>query len=91
MRDMQVSSFHIVPISNQSIIVFKEMRNLNPYRDHVFPSICRPRKSMNDCVILVAPKRMGFVIQITDHRFRFLELGELKEKLGYSHEIADRQ
>ena len=34
---------------------------------------------------------MGYNGRMTGHGFRSLALGLLKEKLGYSHEIADRQ
>ena len=41
--------------------------------------------------MLVAIKRMGYNGRMTGHGFRSLALGLLKEKLGYSHEVADRQ
>ena len=34
---------------------------------------------------------MGYNGRMTGHGFRSLALGLLKEKLGYSHEVADRQ
>lgn len=41
--------------------------------------------------MLVAIKRMGYSGKMTGHGFRSLALGILKEKLGYPHDIADRQ
>lgn len=46
---------------------------------------------MSKGTILVALKRMGYRNRMTGHGFRSLALGILKEKLGYSHEVADRQ
>ena len=46
---------------------------------------------MSKNTMLVAIKRMGYNGKMTGHGFRALALGILKEKLGYSHEIADRQ
>lgn len=46
---------------------------------------------MSNGTILVALKRMNFEKRMTGHGFRSLALGILKEKLGYSHEVADRQ
>lgn len=39
----------------------------------------------------MAIKRMGYNGRMTGHRFRSLALDLLKEKLGYSYEVADRQ
>jgi len=88
---MKMRSPHLVPLSKQSIEILKELRELNKYREHVFPSLPRPRKPMSKGTILMALKRMGFGNKMTGHGFRALALGILKEKLGYSHEIADRQ
>jgi len=46
---------------------------------------------MSKGTILVALKRMGYSNRLTGQGFGSLALGILKEKLGYLHEIADRQ
>ncbi|MEJ7659593.1 MAG: hypothetical protein WKG07_08185 [Hymenobacter sp.] len=46
---------------------------------------------MSKGTILVALRRMGYGNRMTGHGFRTLALGVLKEKLGYSHDVADRQ
>ncbi|MBD2704830.1 tyrosine-type recombinase/integrase [Spirosoma sp. BT702] len=88
---MKMRSPHLVPLSRQVIEILLELRAMNKYREHIFPSIPRPRKPMSKGAILVALKRMGYSNRMTGHGFRSLALGILKEKLGYSHEIADRQ
>ena len=88
---MKMDKAHLVPLSKQALEIFKELHQMNNKREHVFPSIPRPRKPMSKGTILVALKRMGYSKKMTGHGFRSLALGVLKEKLGYSHEIADRQ
>lgn len=88
---MKMRSPHLVPLSKQSLYILSELRAMNEHRDYVFPSLPRPRQPMSKGTILVALKRMGFGKRMTGHGFRALALGILKEKLGYSHEIADRQ
>ncbi|MEA5426397.1 tyrosine-type recombinase/integrase [Arcicella lustrica] len=88
---MKMRSPHLVPLSFQVIAILKELRELNKHREHLFPSLPRPRKPMSKGTILMALKRMGFSNRMTGHGFRALALGILKEKLGYNHEIADRQ
>lgn len=88
---MKMRSPHLVPLSKQSLHILSELRVMNEYREYVFPSLPRPRQPMSKGTILMALKRMGFGKRMTGHGFRSLALGILKEKLGYSHEVADRQ
>lgn len=88
---MKMGLPHMVPLSRQAIEVLKELKELNGHRQLVFPSVPRPRNPMSKNTVLQAIKRMGYKGQMTGHGFRSLALGLLKEKLGYSHEIADRQ
>ncbi|GAB3732306.1 tyrosine-type recombinase/integrase [Spirosoma lituiforme] len=88
---MKMRSPHLVPLSRQALEILSELKNMNGKRDFLFPSLPRPRKPMSKGTILVALKRMGYSRRMTGHGFRALALGVLKEKLEYSHEIADRQ
>lgn len=88
---MKMKSPHMVPLSKQAISLFKELKNMNGKSEYIFPSLPRPKKSMSNNTILFALGRMGYKHRMTGHGFRSLALGVLKEKLGYSHEIADRQ
>lgn len=38
-----------------------------------------------------ALKRMGYSGKMTGHGFRSLAIGVIKERLGYRHEVVDRQ
>ncbi|WP_375443714.1 tyrosine-type recombinase/integrase [uncultured Fibrella sp.] len=88
---MKMRSPHLVPLSTQALAILIELKELNGHREYVFPSLPRPRKPMSKGAILVALKRMGYSNRMTGHGFRSLALGILKEKLGITHEIADRQ
>jgi len=88
---MKMNLPHIVPLSQQSLAIFQELKELNPNREFIFPGYYNPRKHMNKNTMLVAIKRMGYNGKMTGHGFRSLALGILKEKLSYSHDIADRQ
>lgn len=88
---MKMGLAHMVPLSRQGMDVLKELKEINGHREYIFPSIPRPRKPMSKNSILRAIKRMGYNGKMTGHGFRSLALGLLKEKLGYSHEVADRQ
>jgi integrase len=88
---MKMRNPHLVPLSKQALAILAELHQMNGKREYVFPSIPRPSKPMSNGTILVALKRMGYGNRMTGHGFRTLALGILKEKLGYSHEVADRQ
>lgn len=88
---MKMKNAHLVPLSRQAIAILRELKEMNGHREYVFPSIPRPRKPISKGTILVALKRMGYKNRMTGHGFRALALGVLKEKLGYAHEVADRQ
>lgn len=88
---MKMNLPHLVPLSRQSISIFEELKKMNGKRKYVFPGYINPLKPMSKNTMLMALKRMGYKNRMTGHGFRSLALGILKEKLGYPHEIADRQ
>ncbi len=88
---MKMNLPHIIPLSQQSLAMFRELKEMNSKRGFIFPSYYNPRKYMSKNTMLIAIKRMGYNGKMTGHGFRSLALGILKEKLGYPHDIADRQ
>ena len=88
---MKMKLPHVVPLSRQSLTIFKELKTLNPGREFILPGYYKPKKPMCKNTMLVAIKRMGYNGKMTGHGFRSLALGILKEKLSYPHEVADRQ
>ena len=88
---MKMNLPHIIPLSQQSLTIFRELKELNTKQEFIFPGYYNPRKYMSKNTMLIAIRRMGYNGKMTGHGFRSLALGILKEKLGYPHDIADRQ
>lgn len=88
---MKMKRDHIVPLSKQSLELFKQLKILNGHRDWVFPSLREPKNHMSNNAILVALKRMGYGGIHTGHGFRALAMTTIMEELGYRHEVPDIQ
>lgn len=90
---MKMRKPHIVPLSKQAIQLFKEQREYvqGINTDWVFPNQIRPKDAMSEGTVLGAIKRMGYKSRMTGHGFRALAMSTIKERLGYRHEVVDRQ
>lgn len=90
---MKMRRPHIVPLSRQVLDILREQQEETGHLNTpwVFPSNVRPRETMSNGTILVALKRMGYGGRQTAHGFRALAMSTIKEKLGYRHEVVDRQ
>lgn len=88
---MKMRKDHIVPLSKQAITCLKRLKEINGRWEYVFASQRTPRNHMSNNAILVALDRMGYRGQHTGHGFRALAMSTIKEKLGYRHEVIDRQ
>lgn len=88
---MKMRRDHIVPLSRQAVALLKEVKKASGHRELVFPSQKNPRKPMSNNTILMALGRMGYRGIMTGHGFRALAMSTIKEKLGYRHEVIDRQ
>ncbi|WP_229238523.1 phage integrase central domain-containing protein [Dyadobacter sp. Leaf189] len=88
---MKMKLPHVVPLSRQALAMFGELKILHSNNEFIFPGYYDTGTHMSKNTMLVAIKRMGYSGKMTGHGFRSLALGILKEKLGYAHDIADRQ
>lgn len=88
---MKMKKEHIVPLSTQALEILGELKQMNGKREHVFPSIPRPQKPMSNNTILFGLGRLGYKHRMTGHGFRALAMTTIKERLGYRHEVVDRQ
>lgn len=88
---MKMRRPHIVPLAKQTIRILKELYELNGHREWVFPGIVNPRNVISNNTILGALARLGYKGKATGHGFRALAMTAIKEKLGYRHEVVDRQ
>ncbi len=90
---MKMRNPHIVPLSKQVLKLLIEQKEDTAHlnTDWVFPSQVRPKDPMSNNTILFAIGRLGYKKRMTGHGFRALAMTNIKEKLGYRHEVVDRQ
>jgi integrase len=88
---MKMRKPHIVPLSRQAIEILKAQKELTGQWRWVFPNQVRPIKPMSNNTILFAIGRMGYKGKMTGHGCRAVAMSAIKEKLGWRHEVVDRQ
>lgn len=88
---MKMKRPHIVPLANQTIELLKKQKTLTGKWEWVFPNVAYPKKHMSNNTILGAIRRLGYKGRMTGHGFRALAMSTIKERLGYRHEVVDRQ
>lgn len=82
---------HHVCLSSQALVLLRELHTLTGGGKYLFPNQRDHEKPMSNGAILMALKRMGYQNKMTGHGFRALAMSTIKEKLGYRHEVVDRQ
>ena len=82
---------HHVCLSRQALELLRELHTLTGGNTYLFPNQRDPQKPMSNGAILAALKRMGYQNKMTGHGFRALAMSTIKERLGYRHEVVDRQ
>lgn len=82
---------HHVCLSRQALELLRELHTLTGGNQYLFPNQRDHEKPMSNGAILMALKRMGYQNKMTGHGFRALAMSTIKEKLGYRHEVVDRQ
>ena len=88
---MKMKRAHIVPLCTQVLAIFDELKQLTMQNEFVFPSQTRPKNHMSNNTMLKALERMAYKGEMTGHGFRSLAMSTIKEKLGWRHEVVDRQ
>ncbi len=88
---MKMRRQHLVPLSRQALTALREQKKLIGNCEWLFPNRISLRDHMSNGAILMALKRMGYGGRMTGHGFRALATSTIKEKLGYRHEVVDRQ
>lgn len=83
---------HHVCLSTQALELLRELHKLTGGGNkYLFPNQRDHKKPMSNGAILMALKRMGYQNRMTGHGFRALAMSTIKERLGYRHEVVDRQ
>jgi len=82
---------HQVFLPKQGWTLLRELHEHTGDSKFLFPNIRDHEIPATNFGILAAVKRMGYSGKMTGHGFRSLAMGVIKERLGYRHEVADRQ
>lgn len=82
---------HHVCLSRQACELLRELHTITGGGKYLFPNQRDHNKPISNNTILVALERMGYKGRMTGHGFRALAMSTIKERLGYRHEVVDRQ
>jgi integrase len=82
---------HHVHLPRQGWELLRQLHTLTGGNEYLFPNRNDHSRATSNWAILAALKRMGYTGRMTGHGFRSLAMGVLKERLGYRHEVVDRQ
>jgi integrase len=82
---------HNVFLPRQGWELLRELHAITGGNIYLFPNRNDHERPASNWGILAALKRMGYSGKMTGHGFRSLAMGVIKERLGYRHEVVDRQ
>jgi integrase len=82
---------HHVFLPRQGWALLRELHAVTGGGKYLFPNRNDHERPASNWGILAALKRMGYSGRMTGHGFRSLAMGVIKERLGYRHEVVDRQ
>jgi integrase len=82
---------HHVFLPRQGWALLRELHEVTGGSKYLFPNRNDHERPASNWGILAALKRMGYSGRMTGHGFRSLAMGVIKERLGYRHEVVDRQ
>jgi integrase len=82
---------HFVYLPHQARALVRELHELTGRGKFLFPNQRDSNRPMSNNALLKALDRMGYKGDMTGHGFRTLAMSTLKERLGYRHEVVDRQ
>lgn len=88
---MKMRKAHLVPLSTQVLSLLYLLKSHNSNSEFILTSLHSNKTPMSNNTILYALYRMGYKGKTTGHGFRALAMTTIKEKLGYRHEVIDRQ
>jgi integrase len=82
---------HHVCLSRQACQLLRELHAITGHGKYLFPNQRDHSRPISNNTILVVLERMGYKGRMTGHGFRALAMSTIKERLGYRHEVVDRQ
>lgn len=87
---MKMKAEHIVPLSRQALACLKELRPLTGKREHLFPHLGDPKRSMSDETLRSALIKMGYKGKFSPHGIRSTASTQLNEQ-GWRPDVIERQ
>jgi integrase len=87
---MKMKRPHIVPLSEQALLILKELKLMNGSWQYIFPNPYHPLKCMSENGVLNVIYRMGYKGRVTGHGFRHTASTILNEK-GFNRDHVERQ
>ena len=92
-RVSKTKTDHLVPLSEQAVKLFSEIKPVSGHGEFVFMGGHDPKKPMSDAAINAALKRMGYdtQTQITGHGFRATARTVLHERLSIDPYVIEHQ
>lgn len=87
---MKMGEAHIVPLSDQALAAFEELRLLTGTGRLVFPSATNRERPISENTVSYALARMGYKGRMTGHGFRSTASTLLNE-MGFRHDVIERQ
>ncbi len=82
---------HHVNLPRQGWALLRDLHNITGGGKYLFPNRNDHTKPISNGAILAALRRMGYAGKMTGHGFRPLAMGVIKARLGYRHEVVNRQ
>lgn len=87
---MKMKRPHIVPLSNQSLAILKELQAMTGNKDFIFHSPASKSNHLSNGTVLIGLRRMGYQNKMTGHGFRTLASTILNER-GYRSDAIESQ
>ncbi len=87
---MKMQLEQLVPLSRQALAVLEELRAISGSREHVFPNLHTPKKSMSENTLARCIELLGYRDKATAHGFRTTASTWLNEA-GYPSDWIERQ
>ena len=87
---MKMRVVHIIPLSNQALLILKDIKNQAGASKYLFPCVTSIKRPMSENTVNMALKRMGYKDRHTAHGFRSTASTILHEQ-GWAHDVIELQ
>jgi len=82
---------HIVPLSNQAVVILRDLYPLTGDGRYVFPGLRSASRPMSENTVNAALRRLGYgTDEMTGHGFRSMAASRLNE-MGWTPDAIERQ